>query len=40
MDARVQIPGAVGPQLRQALNSEGFVHAMPKAAMLRAMGVA
>ena len=40
MDARVEIPGAVGPQLRKALNVDGLIHGMPKASVLRAMGVA
>lgn len=39
LDARVEIPGAVGPQLRAALNSDGMIHGMPRASVLRALGV-
>lgn len=40
-DARVEVPGAVGAQFRAALGAtDGYVHAMPRDATLRALELA
>ena len=37
-DARVEVPGSVGPTFRNTWGGDGFVHAMPVKSILRALG--